>query len=75
MVQQLIGGIPGQPLWRHLAVAALVVALLEIALARWIAVQRKTGAARVVDFTSATDAVAYRSRAEAMLDTNSGKGN
>ena len=74
LVRTITGGIPGQRLWKHLAVAALVVALLEIALARWIAVQRKTGAMRVVDFTSATDAVAYRSRAEAMLDTDSGKG-
>ena len=74
MVHMVIGGIPGQRLWKYLAWAALVAALLEVALARWIAVQRKTGAARVVDFTSATDAVAYRSRAEAMLDTDSGKG-
>jgi len=41
----------GQRLWRHLAIAALILAVAEIALARWIASQRLVGHEPVVEFT------------------------
>jgi hypothetical protein len=63
-VRALTGAIPGRRLWRYLAVAALVAVLLEIALTRWIATQRRLGATRQVDFTSAaTDGRGSRSKA------------
>jgi hypothetical protein len=73
MIRVLTGGVPGRHLWKYLAVSALVALLLETALARWIAQQRKTGAERVVDFTSvATDPSAFRSRAEQLVGKTSG---
>ena len=43
VVAQLSGRGPSQRLWRYLAIAALLLAVGEIALARWIAVQRMVG--------------------------------
>jgi len=63
MLHAITGGIPGQRLWKPMALAAFIAAILEIALAQWIARQRKTGATRKVDFTSATDMVTLRDRA------------
>jgi hypothetical protein len=42
----------GQRLWRYLAIAALLLAVAEIALARWISSQRMVGHEPVVQFTS-----------------------
>jgi hypothetical protein len=41
----------GQRLWRYLAIAALILAVAEIALARWIASQRLVGQEPIVAFT------------------------
>lgn len=60
LVRALTGRVPGARLWRHMAVAALLAVVLEIALAGWIARQRRTGATTEVDFTSASDVSAYR---------------
>jgi len=43
-----------QPLWRWMAVAALIILLAEIALTRWIAMQRQTTTAEIVDFEEKT---------------------
>jgi hypothetical protein len=69
MVAAVSGDVPGQELWRYLAVGALAVVLAESALARWIARHRKTGAVQRVDFsTRAVDPAAFRSRARELLD-------
>ena len=44
------GGMPGDELWRTLALAALVAMVAEIFLTRWIAVQRQSLAAQAVRF-------------------------
>jgi hypothetical protein len=46
----LMGKSFGEELWKYLALAALALLLGEIALSRWIAVQRRTGIEEVVDF-------------------------
>jgi len=43
----------GRELWQILALAALVLLLLETALTRWIAIQRKTGEEGTVTFEDA----------------------
>jgi len=74
MIRALTSGVPGQRLWKYLAAAALAAALLEVALAQWIARQRKIGATRVVDFTSATtDTQAFRARFISSLDAGRDK--
>jgi hypothetical protein len=66
----VVGGIPGQHLWRYLALAALIAVISEIALSRWIAAQRKTGAVKTVDFTSgAADPTAYRERLRRVMSS------
>ncbi|MFT5125374.1 MAG: hypothetical protein ACI9TH_000814 [Kiritimatiellia bacterium] len=40
----------GEELWKYLALAALALLLGEIALSRWIAIQRRTGIEETVDF-------------------------
>ena len=53
VVAQLSGqSVAGQRLWRYLAIAALLLAVAEIALARWISVQRMVGHEPVVKFAS-----------------------
>jgi len=64
VVRAITGAVPGRRLWRYLAVAALLAVLLEIALTRWIAAQRRLGATHRVEFTSAaTDGRSLRSKA------------
>lgn len=48
----------GEPLWRPLALAALLLGVAEIALARWIAAQRRLGAEVAADYTSHTSGMA-----------------
>ncbi|KPK57936.1 MAG: hypothetical protein AMK73_09650 [Planctomycetes bacterium SM23_32] len=50
MVAALRGDIPGRELWRQLAVCALVVLLAEVAVARWITLQRRSHVAEEVHF-------------------------
>jgi hypothetical protein len=53
VVAQMSGqSVGGQRLWRYLAIAALLLAVAEIALARWISVQRMVGHEPVVKFAS-----------------------
>ena len=50
VLQVLAGKTFGQELWRHLAVGALLLVLIEILLTRWIATQRRFGQAIKVEF-------------------------
>ena len=45
------GGVPGQELWRPLALAVLLALLAEVLLTRWIAHQRKGPSAQAVEFS------------------------
>ena len=40
----------GEELWKYLAVGALFLLLAEIALSRWIALNRQSGGSNAVDF-------------------------
>jgi hypothetical protein len=42
----------GQELWKYLALGAFILLLVEIALARWIAISRRTGEEIKIDFES-----------------------
>ena len=46
----------GREIWRPLASAALLLLLLELLLARWIAIQRRTGQEEKIEFEKATGA-------------------
>lgn len=48
----LLGESFGEELWKYLAVSVLFLLLGEIALSRWIALQRRTGLEETVDFES-----------------------
>ena len=50
----LAGRSYGQELWKFLAVGVLILLVFEIALARWIAANRKTGNQEVIEFESRT---------------------
>ena len=50
VLQILQGKSFGEELWRPLAVAAMVLMLLEVALTRWISVSRRTGQEQAVSF-------------------------
>ena len=55
LIALLSGNDFGRELWKYLALGAFVFLLLEIALSRWIARERRTGETIEVDF-EATDA-------------------
>lgn len=62
------GGIPGEELWRWLAIGALLALVAEIALTRWIAMQRKSHEIEEVEFgDGAEDLQTFRRRAREML--------
>jgi hypothetical protein len=68
MVAALTGNVPGEELWKYLAVAALIGLVVEIGLTRWIASQRKTGAVQAVHFGDEADAAeSFRARAKQMV--------
>jgi hypothetical protein len=68
VVTAAVGGIPGQELWRYLAVGALIVLLGESLLARWITASRKTGSAQPVDFRGQAAMLgAFRDRARELF--------
>ncbi|MCL2701140.1 MAG: BatA domain-containing protein [Phycisphaerae bacterium] len=68
LTSRVAGGIPGQELWRYLAVAALAALVAEIALTRWIAIQRRADRVVTVQFgTEAFDAQQYRAKAKELL--------
>jgi len=62
------GGIPGEELWKYLAIGALFALVAEIAITRWIAIQRRLGATETVVFGSdAVDVQTFRDRAMELL--------
>jgi hypothetical protein len=70
LILAISGEAPGYRLWKYLAVAALLLAIGEIALARWIAVQRRRGSLSASDAKSATTETAtFRSRGVELFAT------
>ena len=68
LTSALKGNVPGQEIWKALALGALMIALAEIVLARWIAVQRKTHDIRTVPFgRSEADIDSYSDKARRIL--------
>jgi hypothetical protein len=64
----IAGGIPGEDLWKYMAIAALLALVGEIALTRWIAAERKVHSAQAVTFgTSLEDVRSFRARAKALV--------
>ena len=64
----IVGYVPGEELWRYMALAALVVILSEIALTRWISAHRKSHQVQTVMFgDNADDAATMRARAREMV--------
>ncbi len=62
------GGVAGEDLWKYFIIGALLALLGEIAVARWIAVQRRLGAAPTVLFGSeVVDVQTFRDRAQQLL--------
>lgn len=62
------GGIAGEELWKYFIIGALLALLGETAIARWIAVQRRLGAAPTVAFGSeVVDVQTFRDRARELL--------
>lgn len=64
----IVGYVPGEELWRYMALAALAVILGEIALTRWISAHRKSHQVQTVTFgDNADDAATMRARAREMV--------
>ncbi len=65
---QVFGGVPGEDLWKYFIIGALLALLGETAVTRWIAVQRRLGAAPTVVFGSeVVDVQTFRDRAHRLL--------
>ena len=56
MLSALRGQAFGKEIWRILAFAAFAFLVAEVALTRWISIQRRMGEERDVDFTNAGQA-------------------
>jgi hypothetical protein len=68
VLEAVTGDVPGEELWKYLALAAVVCLLAEVGLTRWIATQRKMHAIDTVSFGPETpDTQTFRARAEEML--------
>jgi hypothetical protein len=68
MTAAVAGSTPGQELWKYLAIGALLALLAEIALTRWIAMQRRMNSTEAVTFgQEVLDVQAYRAKAKEML--------
>jgi len=57
MVTAFGGDVPGREVWKYLALCALLFLIAEIALTRWIAIQRKFSDAEVVTLRSPIEAI------------------
>ena len=55
MVTAISGEVPGEEFWKVLAAGALLALLGEVALSRWIALQRRFHAAETVAFRSPSE--------------------
>jgi len=68
VLEAVTGDVPGEELWKYLALAAVVCLLAEVGLTRWIATQRRMHAVDTVSFgPEMPDAQAFRAHAEEML--------
>jgi len=68
LIEAVTGDVPGEELWKYLALALVVCLLAEVGLTRWIATQRRLHAVDTVSFGPETlDTATFRARAEAML--------
>jgi len=69
MTTAVAGGVPGEELWKWLALTMLLCIVGEVALTRWITIRRKGHAVETVAFESdaTTDMKAYRARARELL--------
>ena len=72
LVEAVTGSVPGEELWKYLAIALLVGLLAEVGLARWIATQRRMHMIDTVSFGSdAVDVKTFRQRARSLLAVTS----
>jgi len=68
LTSAMTGNVPGQEIWKVLALGALMMAMAEIVLARWIAAQRKAHDVQTVPFgRSAADVESYGNKVRRML--------
>ena len=68
MIAAVSGNIPGHELWKYLAVAALVILLVECFVTRWVAVRRKADSMPTVSFVSEGERLStFRDRAREMV--------
>ncbi|MBM4017917.1 MAG: VWA domain-containing protein [Planctomycetes bacterium] len=68
MISAVTGQVPGEEMWKYLAVALAAALVAEIGLTRWIAVQRRMHMIETVSFGPATvDAQTFRERARSLL--------
>ena len=68
MIAFVSGNIPGHELWKYLAVAALIILLVECFVTRWVAVRRKSDVMPTVAFISEGEKLSsFRDRAREMV--------
>ena len=68
LTSRLVGGVPGEELWKYLVLGALMVLVAEIAVTRWIATQRRLHAPETIVFgAEAVDVQTFRDRAKHLL--------
>jgi len=68
VIEAVTGDVPGEELWKYLALALLVGLLAEVGLARWIATQRRMHRIETVSFgPDVVDVDTFRARARRML--------
>ena len=68
LTAHLVGEVPGQEVWKYLVIAAGMALVGEIALTRWVAMQRRAHKVEPIQFGSgAADVQAFRERARQMV--------
>ena len=68
LVSAVVGNVPGEELWKYLALSLLGALVAEIGLTRWIAQQRRTNVSETVEFGStAVDVQTFRKHAREIL--------
>ncbi len=68
LAAHVTGKVPGDEIWKYLAIGALLVLVAEIAVARWVALQRRLHIPQTVQFgTEAVDVQTFRERARQLL--------
>jgi len=68
MASAVAGGVPGEELWKYLVIGALFALLAEIAITRWVAVQRRLHVTESVSFSAEIGELqTFRQRARELL--------